>query len=122
MTPPAEPRRRGRKILRAMISVRDAHGWREEPIDETEPELEPAEVFAIVRQKKAVKVTRKKPAKRPPTKAKKAAKKPAKKVLRKRVIAKKMVKVKPRKARVARKTVARGKKRRPSAKAARRKK
>ena len=62
-------------ILRAMISVRDAHGWREEPIDETEPELEPAEVLAIVRQKKAVKVTRKKPAKRPPTKAKKAAKK-----------------------------------------------
>jgi sugar phosphate isomerase/epimerase len=63
-------------ILRAMISVRDAHGWREE--EEVEEETSP--LRAQVRTKKAIKRI---PAKRAKHAPKKAARKPAKKAAKK---------------------------------------
>ena len=57
-------------ILRAMIAVRDAHGWREEP----RPVVELPEPRAEVRTRNAAKPAGRRAAKRPSSKAKKIAK------------------------------------------------
>jgi hypothetical protein len=94
-------------ILRAMIAVRDAHGWREEAevaVAAAAPSVtvktrKPAKPAA----KKAVKAVARKP-------AKKAARKPVRATKSKRMSAKVVVKAKPRKAKAARKAPAKGKK------------
>jgi sugar phosphate isomerase/epimerase len=86
------------EILRAMIAVRDAHGWREEG----KPAAEAAAPSAVIKSRKTVKPKRRKAAKpvaRQPVK--KAAKKPVHQATAKRVVAKAVVKAKPGKAKTA---------------------
>jgi sugar phosphate isomerase/epimerase len=90
-------------ILRAMIAVRDAHGWREE---ETHPAAGAAPAVEI-KPKKAAARARRKPAKPSrPKAASKAAKKPARKPAAKH-LHKAAAKAKPRKAKPVVKTKAR---------------
>jgi len=97
-------------ILRAMIAVRDAHGWREE----TKPVAKPAAPSAVVKTRKTAKPSVTKAAKAVARKpAKKAAKKPVRKIKSKRVSAKAVFKAKPRKAKAARKTRPKAKKPQP---------
>jgi len=97
-------------ILRAMIAVRDAHGWREEDAPAQKAAAPPAEV------------TRKKTTRRAPRKtAKRPARKAARKPVARRIRPKAAPKTKPRKARAAQKPSLR-KKKRPVRKAVRRKK
>jgi sugar phosphate isomerase/epimerase len=107
-------------ILRAMISVRDAHGWREEAEEAAaiELETEEAEIRAVRTAKRAKPLGKK--AKPVSAKRRKAAKKPAKKAAKKRVVSKKASKPKSSKPRAARRTAVRGKKR-PTKKTGRRK-
>jgi sugar phosphate isomerase/epimerase len=92
-------------ILRVMIAVRDAHGWREEPTRLAEASPPSAKLTtrqaAKPPQRKAAKATARKP-------VKKAAKKKAGKP--KRASAKAAVKTKPRKAKPARKAPPKAKK------------
>jgi sugar phosphate isomerase/epimerase len=92
-------------ILRAMISVRDAHGWREE----AEKPAEPAEASAELKPVARPAAVRKRPAKRPAHKAKKTVKKAARKTAVKRVAARRTARVKSRKKPAARKKPARAK-------------
>jgi sugar phosphate isomerase/epimerase len=96
-------------ILRAMIAVRDAHGWREE----AQPARKAAAPAAEVRVKKATKPG-------PRKTAKKSVRKAPRKPTAKRIRPKAAPKAKPRKAKAARKPASRTKKR-PAKKAARRK-
>jgi len=89
-------------ILRAMISVRDAHGWREEE-DEEPAESESTEPIAVetappkkAPAKKAAGAKKKAPVRKVAAK-KKAARKPARKVAAKKRLAKAARKSKPRK-------------------------
>jgi sugar phosphate isomerase/epimerase len=105
-------------ILRVMIAVRDAHGWREEP----PPAAEAAAPAATIKTGKPAKPSVKKVAKPATRKAvKKTAKKPVRQAKSKRFIAKMAAKAKPRKAKVARKTPPKAKKPQPR-KTAKRKK
>ena len=97
-------------ILRAMIAVRDAHGWREEAAPSQQPAALPAEATTKKTSRRAPKKTARKP-------ARKAARKPAAKVIGPKATPK----AKTARARAARKTSVR-KKKRPAGKAARRKK
>jgi hypothetical protein len=82
-------------ILRVMIAVRDAHGWREEPA----PAPEAAVPSAKIATRQAAKPSRRKPAKRVVRKpVKKAVKKPVRKAKARQVTAKATGKAKPRKA------------------------
>jgi sugar phosphate isomerase/epimerase len=97
-------------ILRAMIAVRDAHGWREE----TKPVAEVAAPSALVKTRKTAKPLVRKAAKAVARKpAKKAPKKPVRKAKSKRVSAKKVLKAKPRRAKAARKNRPKAKKPQP---------
>jgi sugar phosphate isomerase/epimerase len=89
------------EILRAMIAVRDAHGWREEP-EETE-ELEEESAPAEIRPSKAPKPKAKVPAQRAAAKAKKPARTTAPKPLPKKA-ARKTAKPKKAAKRAAKKT------------------
>jgi hypothetical protein len=94
-------------ILRAMIAVRDAHGWREEAA----PAVEVAAPSVTVKASKAARPVPRKAAKAVARKpAKKAAKKPARSAKSKRVSAKPAIKAKPRKTKVARKAPTKAKK------------
>jgi sugar phosphate isomerase/epimerase len=94
-------------ILRAMIAVRDAHGWREE----AKPVAEPAVPSATVQVKKDAKPPVKKAARRAAEKpAKTAARKPARKPKAKRASAKATAKTKLPKAKASRKASAKSKK------------
>ena len=84
-------------ILRTMIAVRDAHGWREEE----KPAIAEAPAAAEIKPKKAVGRARRKPAKPAGRKtAAKTAKKPSRKPAAKRP-AKAAARAKPRKSRAA---------------------
>jgi sugar phosphate isomerase/epimerase len=110
-------------ILRAMISVRDAHGWSEEPaeiVDEapaaeiSEPKVSQRSV-AVRTRKPAKKAHRKasKPSRKPAKKrAAKSAKKPANKSTKKAAAKRVRAKSRPAKRKAARKPVARKKLRR----------
>jgi hypothetical protein len=110
-------------ILRSMIAVRDAHGWREE----AKPAARKEAPVAAVKTKKAVKKKAAKPARkkaaRPASRKpiKRAVKKAAPKAKAKRLRAKAGGKPKLRKAKVAPKASAKAKKRLPK-KTAKRKK
>jgi hypothetical protein len=98
-------------ILRVMIAVRDAHGWREEPA----PAPEAAVPSAKLATRQAAKTSRRKPAKRVVRKpVKKAVKKPVRKAMARQATAKATGKAKPRKA------IATGKKSSPPKKTSRR--
>jgi sugar phosphate isomerase/epimerase len=87
-------------ILRAMIAVRDAHGWREE----AEAAVGAATPSVTIKRRKAAKPAAKRAAKAVARKpAKKAAKKPARSAKSKRVSANAAVKAKHRRAKAARK-------------------
>jgi sugar phosphate isomerase/epimerase len=105
-------------ILRAMIAVRDAHGWREE----TEPIAQAATPSLAVKTRKAAKPARKKAAKAVSRKpVRKALKKVAAKAKSKPARAKAAVKPKLRKAKAAPKATVKAKKSLPK-KSAKRKK
>ena len=94
-------------ILRTMITVRDAHGWREE----IQPMPEAAAPAATAQVGKPARPLARKAARRPARKsAKKVARKPARKPSVKRVSAKPTVKATLRKAKTARKASLKGKK------------
>jgi hypothetical protein len=94
-------------ILRAMLAVRDAHGWREE----AEPAAKAATPAIAIKRTKAAKPAPKKARKAVAKKiGKKIAKKPAGKTKAKQVRAKVTVKAKSRKAKVARKAPSKAKK------------
>jgi hypothetical protein len=97
-------------ILRAMIAVRDAHGWREEAAPA--PAKKPVEV----KTKKAARPTPRKATRPAP---KKVAKKPVKKAAAKRISRKPVPKAKSRKAKAPKKAASKAKKR-SAKKAARR--
>jgi hypothetical protein len=96
-------------ILRAMIAVRDAHGWREE----TKPAAKAKALAAVIKTRKAAKLARKKLAKA-------VSRKPVKKAVKKAVAKAKSkpvrAKAKVRKARVVKKPSSKAKK--PSSKKA----
>jgi hypothetical protein len=99
-------------ILRAMISVRDAHGWREDEDEEALQAVKLPELIKI-RSKPTVKLAiprRAAKAASKSTKRKKAAKRPTRKVTaRKRIRVRAPIKKKSRKPKVTRKSSARGK-------------
>ena len=104
-------------ILRAMIAVRDAHGWREEAVPVAQ-----AKAPVVVKTKKAAKPVRKQAAKAPTSKlARKAVKKPIVKAKVKAKAKPVQAKVKRRKTKPAKKPAAKARKLSPK-KAARRKK
>jgi sugar phosphate isomerase/epimerase len=105
-------------ILRAMMAVRDAHGWREEAAPAPKAAPASAEVKAARRAKPAPRKAAKPAARKP---AKKVVKKPARKAKVKRVAVKAARKAQPQKAKAATRKSARPKKASPR-KAARRKK
>jgi sugar phosphate isomerase/epimerase len=103
-------------ILRVMIAVRDAHGWREE----AKPAVEAAAPSAVIKTRKAAKPAVAKPRKAAPRKpVKKDAKKHIRKARPKRVSAKASLKAKPRRAKGVRKALS---KRAPARKKAKRRK
>jgi sugar phosphate isomerase/epimerase len=105
-------------ILRAMIAVRDAHGWREE----VKPAPKKAAASVVVKPKQAAKPSRKKAAKAVSKKpAQRAAKKAPAKAKRKLPRATARLAAKPRKARPVKKAPAKAKKA-PAKKAAKRRK
>jgi sugar phosphate isomerase/epimerase len=94
-------------ILRAMIAVRDAHGWREEP----KPAAQPEAPTVVAKRKKAARPAPKASAKAVSRKpVKKAAKKTTPKAKAKRVSAKAAVKSKPREAKAVKKKPSKPKK------------
>jgi hypothetical protein len=100
------------EILRVMIAVRDAHGWREEPALAAEAAVPSAKLAT----RQAAKPSRRKPAKRVVRKlVKKAVKKPVRKARTRQVTAKATGKTK------SRKPTATGKKSSPPKKTPRRK-
>ncbi len=105
-------------ILSAMISVRDAHGWREDDEDTEGPEVSVVETVEV--KSKVAKPAARKPAKAAPKKAarpaaKKAPKKPAKKPATKKPAKKVALKKTAKKVhtKVARKTKAKSAKAKP---------
>jgi len=92
-------------ILRVMIAVRDAHGWREETKVASAGAAPPVKVLGAKASKPPVKKAAKVAAKKS---ARKAARKPARKPQRSK--AKAVIKAKPRKAKPARKAAAKAKK------------
>jgi hypothetical protein len=93
-------------ILRAMIAVRDAHGWRQE----AGPVAQAATPSATVKARKAAKPARKQAAKAGRKPVKRAVKKAAPKAKSRRVRARAWDKAKLRKAKAARKASAKAKK------------
>lgn len=90
-------------ILRAMIAVRDAHGWREEAEPAAKAAPRPVAVRAGKPRKKAAKAAARKP-------ARKAAKKPIRKAKAKTLRTKTAMKAKKRKTGVAKKRSSKAKK------------